>query len=287
MTDMTDLPGSTDSAGSPGSPGSPGSTDSAGSTGSTDRAAPASRLALTVLGCSGSYASPDAACSGYLVQGAGQSVVIDLGPGTLANLQHHLDLTEIDAVVLSHSHPDHWVDLTGLRTARRYTYELDGLAVYGTAETRTLAEALCDGLAPTFDWHVTDDGSTFHVGDLAFTLATTNHYVVTTAIRVDDTTTGRSLAYSADTGPGWSFASLGAGIDLALCEATYATDEEADGILHLSAAQAGAMARDAGVGALVLTHLYPLADADEVRAAGAAAFGAPISIAKTHERYEA
>lgn len=244
-------------------------------------------LSITVLGCSGSYAAPDTACSGYLVEGAGQHVVVDLGPGTLANLQRHVALSDIDAVVLSHSHPDHWVDLTGLRTARRYTYELDGLPVYGTAETRSLAAGLCSGLEPTFDWQVTSDGASFHVGDLHFTLSTTDHYVETTAIRVDDPTTGRSLAYSADTGPGWSFSSLGDGIDLAVCEATYATDDEAEGILHLSAAQAGTMARAAGVGELVLTHLYPRTDVDEVRAVGSAAFGAPISIAKTHERYQA
>jgi ribonuclease BN (tRNA processing enzyme) len=244
-------------------------------------------LSLTILGCSGSYASVDIPCSGYLVQGAGKSIVVDLGPGTLGNLQRHVALSDVDAVVLSHCHPDHWVDLSGLRTARRYTYELDGLPVYGTAETRDLARSLCSGLEPTFDWHVTTDGSTFAVGDLVFTLATTNHYVETTAIRVDDTTTGRSLAYSADTGPGWSFAALGADIDLALCEATYASDRDAEGILHLSAGQAGAMAKDAGVGHLVLTHLYPLTDADDVRAAGSAAFGAPISIAKTNKRYQA
>ena len=65
---------------------------------------------------------PGSACSGYLVQGAGKNVVLDLGPGTLANLQQHIDLQEIDAVVLSHSHPDHWIDLTGLETA--WTYAL-------------------------------------------------------------------------------------------------------------------------------------------------------------------
>ncbi len=247
----------------------------------------AGELAVTILGCSGSYASADVPCSGYLVEGAGRRVVVDLGPGTLGNLQHHAALTDLDAVVLSHSHPDHWVDLTGLRTARRYTYELDGLPVYGTAETRDLASSLCSGLEPTFDWHVTTDGSTFGVGDLRFTLSATPHYVETTAIRVDDPTSGRSLAYSADTGPGWSFASLGDGIDLAICEATYASDEDADGILHLSAGQAGAMAREAGVGRLVLTHLYPLTDANAARAAGSAAFGAPVSLAKTHERYPA
>lgn len=243
-------------------------------------------LSLTVLGCSGSYPGAEGACSGYLVEGAGRRIVVDLGPGSLANLQRHIALTDLDAVFLSHSHPDHWVDLTGLRTARKYAFELEGLPVYGSAETRELAGALCTGLEPTFAWHDTADGQCFNVGALRCTLASTRHYVDTLAIRVDDTTTGRSLAYSADTGPGWSFDALGPDIDLALCEATYATDEEAEGILHLSATQAGAMARAAGVGRLVLTHLWPATDPDRVRALGSEAFGAPVTIATINERYQ-
>ena len=89
-------------------------------------------MRLTVLGCSGSYPGPECACSGYLVQGGGVNVLLDLGPGCLANLQRHLAVTDIDAVVLSHSHPDHWVDLAGLETAWTHIFQKQGLAVYGT-----------------------------------------------------------------------------------------------------------------------------------------------------------
>ena len=95
-----------------------------------------------------------------------------------------------------------------------------------------------------------------------------------------------SFAYSADTGPGWSFSALGDRLDLALCEATYATDAEAEGVLHLSAQQAGAMAREAGVRRLVLTHLHPGADPEVHRRHAEQAFGGPVSIAQIHERYD-
>jgi mycothiol synthase len=93
-------------------------------------------LTVTILGCAGSYPGPDTACSGYLVQGGGVSVVLDLGPGTLANLQRHVGLDGIDAVVLSHSHPDHWVDLTGL-----LVWAHAWLQERGATEVRTGASA--------------------------------------------------------------------------------------------------------------------------------------------------
>ena len=239
-----------------------------------------------MLGASGSYQGPGGACSGYLVEGGGVRVAVDLGPGALANLQRHIPIEALDAVFVSHSHPDHWVDLTGLRVALRYGLGRDGLVVYGTAETRALAEAVATDLRPTFDWHDTGDGDEFAVGGLRFRASRTDHYVETLAVRVDDVASGASLAYSADTGPGWSFAALGTGIDLALCESTYPTDEQAEGVLHLSARQAGAMARSAGVTRLVLTHLWPRSDPDEHRRRGSEAFGEPVSIATIDERYD-
>ena len=66
-------------------------------------------LQITVLGASGTYAGVDGACTGFLVRGGDSTVMMDAGPGTLANLQRHIRLSELDAVVLSHSHPDHWL----------------------------------------------------------------------------------------------------------------------------------------------------------------------------------
>ncbi len=62
---------------------------------------------LTVLGTDGSYPAPGGACSGYLLQAGGRSVWLDAGPGTMANLQLHVGLEQLDAVVVSHAHPDH------------------------------------------------------------------------------------------------------------------------------------------------------------------------------------
>ena len=92
--------------------------------------------------------------------------------------------------------------------------------------------------------------------------------------------------YSADTGPDWSLDRIGRDADLALVEATYGTDAEAEGIKHLSARQAGRMARSAGVRRLVLTHLWPGSDPAVHRRNGEVAYGAPVTIATPNERYD-
>lgn len=218
-------------------------------------------LSVTVLGCSGSYAAPGGACSGYLVRSPETTVALDLGPGTLANLQDHVSLGELDAVVLSHEHPDHWIELPVLRNALRYYLGLEGLPVYGTVGTHKMAEAVISELEPTLLWNDLDPASEMRVGDLSFSFSRTDHPVETLAVRMDlvvDHAGQRSLAYSADTGPTWDGAAgFVAGADLFLCEATIPSAFEGGGAPHLSGRQAGQLGQQAGVGRLVLTHLAP------------------------------
>ncbi len=234
-------------------------------------------LTLTVLGSSGTYAGPGNACSGYLVTAGSTRFLMDCGPGTLSRLGEHLDPAALDAVVLSHSHPDHWLELPVLRNALKYVLGREGLDVYGTAETKGLADHLIEEAEPTLRWHVVSAGDEFTVGEARIRTARTDHPPETLSIRVDHG--GRSLVYSADTGPGWDMRALGEGIDLALIESTY-IDESMTGGVHLSAPQAGRIAREAGAGALVLTHLLPGADPDEYRRAASETYGAPVHVAE-------
>ncbi len=241
-------------------------------------------LTVTVLGSSGTYAGPDGACSGYLVRSPGATVMMDAGPGTLANLQRHVAAPALDAVVLSHSHPDHWLELPVLRNALKYVLSRDGLDLYATAETLDLAVAVSGSrLEPTFRPHVITDGSEFSVGDQRWRCSRTDHPVETLALRVD--ADGRSLSYTADTGPGWSLAALGP-VDLAISEATFLHDSPERNPVHLSAHQAGAMARDAGVRHLVITHVLPTGSAEESVAEAADAYGAPVDVATLHRTFD-
>lgn len=241
-------------------------------------------LTLTVLGSSGTYAGPDGACSGFLVRSDTTTVLLDAGPGTLANLQRHVPLEQLDAVVLSHSHPDHWLELPVLRNALKYVLGRDGLPVHTTAETLELAEQLCSGgLTPTFVPHVISDGSELRIGDLALRCSRTDHPVETLGVRVESA--GRSLGYTADTGPAWSIGELGT-VDLALSEATFVHDAPERNPVHLSARQAGQIARAAGAGRLVLTHVLPTGSVELALAEAADAYGAPVEHAALHRSFD-
>ena len=237
-------------------------------------------MAVTVLGCCGSFPGAGGACSGYLLDDGATRLWVDAGSGTMANLQRHCELAEVDALVLSHEHPDHWQDLEGLIIALKHTTDRTGFPVYAPAGLRRRPYHPTE---PWITWHDVADGDRATVGGLGLTFSRTDHGPETLALRVD-APGGGSVGYSADTGPGWSLEALGAGLDLALCEATVPVSEEGK-LQHLSARQAGASARAAGVRHLVLTHLWPTLDPEASRAEGSEAFGGPVEVASTNARY--
>jgi ribonuclease BN (tRNA processing enzyme) len=238
-------------------------------------------LTLTVLGASGSYPGPGGACSGYLVQAGETSVWLDAGSGTLANLQRHVPLEDLSAVVISHQHVDHWTDLEHLAVAYRWIIGRQGFPVFAQESLPSLLRV--GDAAEVFEWHPISPGSTVSVGGVGFFFSQTDHSVPTLACRIDYG--GRSLGYSADTGPGWGFEALGSALDVALCEATYLADREGD-LPHLSARQAGDLARRAGARRLIITHLWASVDPAAAQAEAESAFGRAVAIATVGERYE-
>jgi len=237
-------------------------------------------LTVTVLGSAATFGYPGNPCSGYLLRTGRTSVWLDCGPGTLPALQEHVAVAELDGIVVTHQHPDHCLELPVVRNAARYVLGVDRLAVHTTAGTRDVCEAVLGGSADPIEWNVVGDRSTVDVGDLSFAFSRTDHPVETLAVRV--AWADRTFAYSADTGPAWSFDSLdptGEGFDLAVCEATLAEDE-AGAVQHLTGSQAGAMARSSGVRRLALTHTYRDAGPARVEAAEApGAFDGPVELA--------
>jgi ribonuclease BN (tRNA processing enzyme) len=234
-------------------------------------------ITLTVLGCDGSHAGAGGAGSGYLVRSWDTDTMIwlDAGPGTFANLQRVADPSKLDAVVLSHEHPDHCSDVLGLATAARWTWaeRREPITVLAPPGVRARLERGVTSRDDVLAWRDIGDGEQARIGGVELSFARTEHGPVTLAVRLQSG--ARSLGYSADSGPGWSLEALGADLDLALCEATYTRDHEGKAD-HMSGRQAGATARRAGVRRLVLTHRWSTIPAAAVRAEAEDAFGGPV-----------
>ena len=246
-------------------------------------------LAVTVLGCSGSYAGPGGACTGYLVQTSAANVWLDAGPGTLANLQNTCSLSELDAVVLTHAHPDHWLEIPVVANALKWYEKRDRLLVCSNAHMAAVArDVIGDGLDEVFDWRVVSVTDVVEIGDQTWRFAQTDHYVPTFAVRIDSD--GRSMIFSSDTGPGFLLESLVGEeetIDLALIESTFLDRVGNEGIMHLSATEAGALAQSRRINRLVLTHLAPHEDASAHVAAAGTKFSGRIDLAEVGRAYPA
>lgn len=234
-------------------------------------------LSVTVIGCSGGYSSGESSCSSYLVRSPTTSVLLDAGPGSSIELQRHLQLEDLDAIVLSHEHPDHWTELPSLYHAYKY-FLFSSVSVYGTVGTHQLLDGLLpDATSTAFEWTDINPASQITIGDLDFTFSLTDHAVETLAIRVQHGE--RALVYSADTGPGWSPAAFGAPIDVMIYEASLTVDYENQGIRHVSGREAGLRAAEAGVGQLILTHVHPGGDPQERRHEAEQVFPGAIHVA--------
>ncbi len=212
---------------------------------------------VTVLGGAGAYPQPGQPCSGFLVDWDGFLVVMDLGHGTLACLLEQVPDVDIDAVVITHEHPDHCIDLQGL--FRILTYgppRPHRIPLYCPREVVTRL----NGLEPDQDLH--DAFQVHHLpGSYAlgpFTLRSWElpHFVANMGIRLD--ARDGAIAYTGDTGPDPQLAELGRGVDLFIVDATDRPGETAQTERNLlTATEAGQWAARAGAHRVLLTHFWP------------------------------
>ncbi len=239
-------------------------------------------MELTVLGCSGSYGGPVAnACSGYLLRSNETSIWLDCGNGTFGHLQQHLDVEDLSAVVLTHEHPDHCVDLYGLHVFVRYGIERKPVPVLAPEGLEQHLGTLVGGdWGNAFDWSTVGDGDGTEIGPFALTFSRTDHPPPTYAVQV--VADGARFVYTSDTGPEWSVGAFDHGVDLVLSEATYLEHDGFQPPIHLTAREAGAAARDAGARRLMLTHLQPHVDTRRAVEDGSDGFGEPVMLAAPH-----
>lgn len=239
-------------------------------------------MRLTVVGCAGSYPNSGGAASCYLVEHEGFRVLIDLGSGALGPLHSHVDPLSIDAIVLSHLHADHFLDICPMFVVRRYgpTGLAPVIPVYAPAGAgeriaaaygNTVAE-----LAEVFDVREMP-AEAFAVGPVTVSATQVEHPVVAYALRLE--AAGRVLTYSGDTAACEALVAAARGAHVALFEASFRDCDDNPEFLHMSARDAAECAAAAGAERLVLTHMVAWHDNSGARAE-AAGFGGEVLIAE-------
>jgi ribonuclease BN (tRNA processing enzyme) len=235
----------------------------------------------------------DRACSAYLVEDENFAFSLDFGTGAFANMRRYADYDRLDAVVVSHMHADHFLDLIPLRYAVRYGSKRrakrlpiwmppGGIAMLRSMTSVFANEGNGDFLDAAFDLKEFDPERTLEIGPGRLRFAPTTHYIPSYAIRYESN--GTSMTYSADTAPDERVVALARETDLFLCEATLLAGEaEAGGVRgHSSAADAARMASTAHVRKLVLTHYSEGATSHDLDGAARDIFKGPIAVADDH-----
>jgi ribonuclease BN (tRNA processing enzyme) len=250
-------------------------------------------MRVTVAGSSCSVPRVDRACSAYLIEDGEFAFSLDFGTGAFANMRRYVDYDKLDAVVISHMHADHFLDLIPLRYAVRYgskkrTHRLPvwmppgGIAMLRSITNAFANEGNGDFLDEAFDLREFDPAQPLPIGHGRLRFAPTTHYITSFAIRYERN--GTSITYSADTAPDQRVVELARGTDLFLCEATLLADEQEHGGIrgHSSSKDAGQMAADAGVARLVLTHYSQDATSHDLEDGAKTIYKGDIVVADDH-----
>lgn len=241
---------------------------------------------LHVLGSSSAVPRPARANSGYLLRTAGAAIAVDFGSGVFSRLRAVLDPGELNAVVISHMHADHFFDLVPLRYAMRYEIErTTPLPVYlppgGVRAVREVAHPLkedADFFAGILELREYDPQQPLELGDSIVRFERTVHYIPAYAMRFN--TPAGVFGFSADTAPCDAVEEIARDADLFLCEASLGPSGTEKGNRgHLNAAEAGELANAARVKHLVLTHYGASSRPEALQAAAARAYRGRITVA--------
>jgi len=263
-------------------------------------------MRITVLGKSPSWQDAGGACSGYLVQDRETSMLLDCGNGVFGKLRSQLDYTELDGVLITHLHADHFLDLVPYAYALTYAPRQQPVPVPpwpGTdmpAKPRLLAppgaieafrrivgtwgnEDLIEG---AFEIEEYDPSAKARVGSLEIRFQEVPHFITTYAVDIRSRADKSRLTFSADCRPNDELLEIARDTDLLLVEATLPRPERTGIRGHLTPAEAGEHARRAGARRAVLTHISDELDETWARKQGEAAFGGPVEMARDGAVYE-
>jgi len=248
-------------------------------------------MQITILGKSPSWADVGGACSGYLLESAGTKLLVDCGSGVFGKLREQTDYAGIDAIVISHFHGDHCLDLMPYAYALTYSPRWSPsnpaprpklfVPAGGSDLLCQIAGVLGPGDAIVNAFEVSEYGpqDVVAVGDLELRFCPVPHFIPTFAISATAAGEEGRFVFGADCGPNQALIDFAQGSDLLLIESTLRAGDDDEPRVHLTAAEAGEHGRAANVGQLVLTHISDELDQAVSVAEASTAFGGEVTLA--------
>ena len=259
-----------------------------------------------MLGKSPSWQDAGGACSGYLIQEGDATVLLDCGNGVFGKLRERVDYVEVDAVVISHLHADHFLDLVPYSYALTYAPKQQPVPVHtspGTdspARPRLIAPPRArdtfrrvvgawgneDLIEKAFELEEYAAGDEVSVGAIRASFHPVPHFIDTFAVNVGAKGTDAKLSYSADTSPSEEVVEIARDADLMIVEATLPRPERTGVRGHLTPEEAGDHAKRAGAKRVVITHISDELGEEWAREQAEAGFGGPVELAREGAVYE-
>jgi ribonuclease BN (tRNA processing enzyme) len=237
---------------------------------------------LTVVGAGPAYSDAAGAVGAcYLVRSGDHAMALDLGHGAFAGLATRIRPEDLETIVISHLHPDHFVDLVPLRHyLRHHVRPSRRVRVDAPLDLGARLDAL--HARPGFTESALDviplaTGSRT-VGPFAIEAARVTHTDDSFAFRVSDAAAARGLVYSGDLGDAADLRALVQPGDTLLVEVSFGPGPVPPGAAHLDGPAVGDLAAESGVGRVLLTHLLMGRDpAATIRSVGQR-FGGPVDL---------
>jgi ribonuclease BN (tRNA processing enzyme) len=258
---------------------------------------------ITVLGKSPAWQDAAGACSGYLVQEDGFTLLLDCGNGVFSKLRRTIDYVDVNAVLISHMHADHMLDLVPYSYALCYAPRQQPVPVGGHPGTEFPArpwlyvpsggtelfrkmvscwgpDDLIDNAFKLREYQASDE---LTIGPLRVRFCEVPHYTVTHAIELSSN--GSRFTFSADCSPNPQLIQFARDTDVLLIEATLPRPERTGIRGHLTPGEAGQHGHDASARRLILTHYSDEMDPDWAREEAVRTYGGPVELAREGEVY--
>ncbi|MBM7556139.1 MBL fold metallo-hydrolase [Halanaerobacter jeridensis] len=224
-------------------------------------------MKVTVLGNRSPYPTQSSGGSSYLVQNEDKNILLDVGPDTLHNLQKIIPCHELDAVIISHLHLDHFLDLLPLHHAITLAlnngYRDEALAVYLPFDESEELDFIRTKVGEEFHLQEINSESQLDFEKLKACFHPTTHSKECLGIKICDSTS--MLGYTADTALDAQLVDFFTGIDMLLAEASLLEkDKDKRSLGHMTVGEAVQFGARAGVNKLLLTHLASTYDLVEI-----------------------